>query len=138
MDLTSGESAESIAVQNRLAQYYNAQKDNLDKVMDEILEFHGGEVAKVKRGVFYREAKTLAAQKELTLYMDGRNEKKEILHRLGVDYSWLTSIVPSDIESKFKGMVTIIQDLKKIRLSALHTLNVKAKIFDADLERLLV
>ena len=129
---------QSALVQNKLAERYHASKDEMDKVMDEILEFHDGDVRKVKEGVFYKETKKLAALKELKVYEEKRKLKDSSLSQLGVDYNWLTTVPPNAIETKFFGAPKCIQDLTRLRKAALATLNTKEKLFDADFDRLLV
>ena len=129
MDSNRSETAEYIELHTKYAETYLKNRDDLNCLTDEILEMNDGDLAKVKKSVFYAKTIHLAAERELISYRQERLENEKRLNQASVGYDWLVNHMPSDIEMKFRGQPTIIQELKKKQNSAKITLRARATLF---------
>ena len=91
---------------------------NGQRWLDQVLDLNNGDLAQVKKRVFYNKTVLLAAEKALISYREERLENERRLSHAGVGYDWIVNHMPSEIETKFRGQPTIIQELKKMQNSA--------------------
>ena len=138
MESNRKETAEFIRLHTEYAETYLKNRDDLNTLTDTILEMNDGDLAQVKKSVFYNKTILLAAERELTLYREQRLENEKRLNQAGVGYDWIVHHVPSDIETKFRGQPTIIQELKKMQNSVKVTLKARATVFIKELDSMLV
>ena len=76
--------------------------------LDQVLDLNNGDLA---------QAVLLAAEKALISYREERLENERRLNHAGVGYDLIVNHMPSEIETKFRGQPTIIQELKKMQNS---------------------
>ena len=138
MDSNRSETAEYIELLTKYAETYLKNRDDLNILTDKVLEMNDGDLAKVKKSVFYVKTIHLAAERELTSYREERLENEKRLNQAGVGYDWIVNHVTSDIETKFRGQPTIIQELKKMQNSVKVTLRARATVFIKELDTMLV
>ena len=138
MDSNRTETAEFIRLHTEYAETYLKNRDDLNILTDKVLEMNDGDLAKVKKSVFYSQTIFLAAERELNSYREQRLENEKKLNQAGVGYDWIVHHVASDIETKFRGQPTIIQELKKMQNSAKVTLRARATVFIKELDTMLV
>ena len=138
MNSGRAETADLIRIHSEYAQSYHRNADDLHILLDKVLELNNGDLQRVRKGVFYEETLKIAAEKALVLYREERKENEKRLNDAGVGYDWIVKHLPNEIETKFRGQPTIIQELKKMQNSVKVTLRARATVFIKELDTMLV
>ena len=112
------ETEDIIRIHSEYAQSYHRKADDLHILLDKVLELNNGDLDMVRKSVFYDETVKIAAEKALISYREEWLESERRLNHAGVGYDWIVNHMPSQIETKFRGQPTIIQELKKMQNSA--------------------
>ena len=135
-----GKTKESDEVLMKLSEAYNHCKTTLDRVVDQVVIFHGANKANIRNSIFYDEIKRNAAETALKDYLEHRAQRgtDNVLKQLGINLGKLIEDKPADIKSKYEGQDKLINDLTRLRTTCLQTLKHKEQAFKDDFNRLLV
>jgi hypothetical protein len=138
MNSVRAETEEIIRIHSEYAQSYHRNADDLHTLLDKVLDLNDGDHEKVKKSSFYEETLKIAAEKALVLYREERQDNEKKLNGAGVGYDWIVKHLPNEIETKFRGQPTVINELKKMQNSAKQTLKARAMNFTKELDTMLV